>query len=68
MTRIRQERERQGLTARELAFFAGVSPMTVSRLERGVTVNAAPAVMARIARAIRVPVEELWPAEGGGRR
>jgi transcriptional regulator with XRE-family HTH domain len=64
-TRIREERKRQGLTGRELAYFAGCSPMTVSRLERGVTENVAPAVKVRIARVLRVPVEALWPVEGG---
>jgi transcriptional regulator with XRE-family HTH domain len=61
MTPIREARERQGLSARELAYFANCSAMTVSRLERGVSENVAPAVKARIARALRVPVEELWP-------
>lgn len=60
--RLRSERERQGLKGRELAYFAHTSPMTISRLERDEG-DVAPAVKARVARALRVPVEDLWPQE-----
>ncbi len=59
-TDLRHERERQGLSLRELAHFAACSHMTISRLEAG-TLDCAPATLARIARALRVPVAELWP-------
>jgi transcriptional regulator with XRE-family HTH domain len=65
-SRLRSERERQGLSGRELAYFAGTSPMTISRLERGEG-DVAPAVKARVARALRVSVEELWPPGGDDR-
>ena len=60
MSRIREERECQGLTGRELAYFSTTSPMTISRIERGIG-DVSPAIKARVARALRVPVEELWP-------
>lgn len=63
MSRLRNERERQGLSVRELAHFADSSPMTISRLERGEG-DVAPAVKARVARVLRVPVGELWPRDG----
>ena len=64
MSQLRNERERQGLSLRELARFADTSPMTLSRLERGKGA-VSPAVMARVARVLRVPVEELWPLNSG---
>ncbi len=60
-TKLRRLRERHGLSLRELAHFARCSHMTVHRLEAG-TLDVAPATKARIARALRVPVAELWPA------
>ncbi len=59
---MRAERERQGLKARELAFFARSSPMAVSRLERGFGGSAS--LKARVARVLRVSVEDLWPHDG----
>jgi transcriptional regulator with XRE-family HTH domain len=59
---LRRERERQELTLRELGHFAKCSHMTVHRLEQG-TLDVAPATKARIARALRVPVAELWPLD-----
>jgi len=56
---LRAERERQGLSGKELAFFAGCTPMAISRLERGLGGSAA--LKASVARVLRVPVEELWP-------
>ena len=64
MSQLRNERERQGLSLRELAHFADTSAMTVSRLERGEG-EVSPAVKARVARALRVSVEKLWPLNGG---
>jgi transcriptional regulator with XRE-family HTH domain len=59
---LRRERERQKLSLRQLAHFADCSHMTVHRLEMG-TLDVAPATRGRIARALRVPVDELWPTE-----
>lgn len=59
-TGLRAERERQELSSRELAHFARCSHATVIRLEHG-TLDVAPALRARIARALRVPVATLWP-------
>lgn len=63
-TKLRFERRRQGLSLRELAYFAGCSHMTVQRAEAG-TLDLAPAMKARIAHALRVPVAELWAPENG---
>jgi transcriptional regulator with XRE-family HTH domain len=57
---VRAERRRQGLSMRELAHFVGVAHATIQRVENG-TLDVAPATKARIARALRVPVSELWP-------
>ena len=61
---LRQRRIEQGLTLRELVYFAGCSHGTISRLEHG-TLDVAPALKARIAKALRVPVAELWAPENG---
>jgi transcriptional regulator with XRE-family HTH domain len=58
--RLHSERERQGFSLRELAYFAGCSHGTLQRAEAG-NVDMAPALKARIARALRVPLAELWP-------
>lgn len=57
---LRAERIAQGLSLRELAHFAGCSHATIQRLEAG-RLDVAPALRARIARALRVRVDELWP-------
>jgi transcriptional regulator with XRE-family HTH domain len=57
---LRELRREQGLSLRELAHFAGCSHMTIQRLEAG-TLDVTPAIKARIARALRAPVETLWP-------
>ncbi len=59
-SRLRFEREQQDLSLRELAHFAACSHMTIQRAEVG-TLDTAPATKARIARALRVPVRDLWP-------
>jgi len=61
-TRLRDERQRQQLSLRELAYFAGCSHGTLQRAEAG-TVDMAPALKARVARALRVPLAELWPLD-----
>lgn len=57
---LRRERRRQKMSLRELAHFAECSHMTIQRAEAG-TLNIAPATKARIARALRTSVAELWP-------
>lgn len=49
---------------RELAYFVPCSHATIQRLENG-TLDVAPALKARIARALRVPVERLWVLDEG---
>ena len=61
-TRLRAERERQGLSMRDLGHFAGCSHTTVQRIESG-ALDAAPTIKARIARALRMNVRELWPLD-----
>jgi len=62
---LREVRTQQGLTLRELAHFCGVSHTTVRRLERG-EADVAAVVKARLARVLRVPLAELWPADEAG--
>lgn len=62
--RLQDRRTAQGLTLRELAHFAGCSHTTIARLEAG-DLDVAPALKARIARALRVPVAVLWPQGDG---
>ena len=59
---LRDARTEHGLTLRELAYFSSVSHSTIARLERG-DLDVAPALKARIARALRTPVSELWAVE-----
>jgi transcriptional regulator with XRE-family HTH domain len=59
---LRDARTDQDLSLRQLAFFSHVSHTTIARLERG-DLDVAPALKARIARALRVPVSELWTVE-----
>jgi DNA-binding XRE family transcriptional regulator len=57
---LRAERERQRLSLRELAHFVGCSHTALAKIELG-EYDPSPAVKASIARALRVPVRELWP-------
>lgn len=61
-SRLRIVREAQGISLRELAHFTGVSHQTIHNLERG-TLNVSASIKVRVARTLRVPVGELWPAE-----
>jgi DNA-binding XRE family transcriptional regulator len=47
------------LTQRELSYFAGCSHTTVSLLERG-EIDVSVELKTKIARALGVPVQELW--------
>ena len=58
---IRYWREYYGISQRELARLVGVTSATISGIERGVHL---PSVITAIliARALQVPVEQLWEA------
>ncbi|HEY8486548.1 MAG TPA: substrate-binding domain-containing protein [Limnochordales bacterium] len=59
---MRELRERRGLSQQELARAAGVSRQTVSYVETGVYLPSV-AVAVRMARALGVTVEELFPLQ-----
>ena len=61
MSLLRTERETQGLSVRQLARFADTDASTISRIERGLIANPAPALQVRIAQALRVPLDRLFP-------
>lgn len=65
MSTMRTERQARGLSLRELAHFVGVHYSMLSRFERG-EIDLSPAAKARIARALRVPLGQLFPVEEGG--
>lgn len=60
-TNLRTERESQGLSVRQLARFADTAPSTVSRIERGLIVDPKPALQVRIAHALRLPLDRVFP-------
>ena len=60
MNQVRTFREDQELSLRELAHIVGVAHTTIARLEGGET-DVSAAVKARIARALRVPIAEVFP-------
>ena len=57
---LRTEREEQRLSLRDLAHFTGCAHTTLSRLEKG-EIDVSASLKARIARALGVPVGDLWP-------
>lgn len=57
--RIRQERERVGLTQAALAEVVGVSRKTINTVENGIFTPSALLAL-KLARALSVPVEELF--------
>jgi transcriptional regulator with XRE-family HTH domain len=59
---LRDARTGQGLSLRELAFFANVSHSTIARLERG-DLDVSAAIKARLARALGKRPEQLWSGE-----
>jgi transcriptional regulator with XRE-family HTH domain len=61
--RIRHLREERGLTQRELARRAGLTPSGVGFIEHGQTRNPSAETVVAIARALGVPVEELLGEE-----
>jgi len=56
---LKRLREERGLSQRDLATAAGVSPATISRLEGGVRVDPKAGTVTRISRALNTSVEEL---------
>ena len=60
-TQLRTERETQGLSVRQLARFADTTAATISRIERGLIADPRPALQVRIARALRVPLDRVFP-------
>jgi transcriptional regulator with XRE-family HTH domain len=61
---LKRERERAGLTARQLADAAGLVASTVSRLENGFIATPRPDHLQRLAGALEIDVEELYAAVG----
>ena len=59
-TRIRQSRVSQGYLQRELADAARLPLRTIGRIERG-EVDVRLSTLAKIAKALRVPLKELLP-------
>lgn len=61
--RMRELRQRDGLSRAQLALLAGVSPETVRNAETG---NCRPSarVLRALAKALAVPVKELAPTQG----
>lgn len=58
---LRDERERQGLSVRQLARFSDTAASTISRIERGLIEDPRPALQVRIAQALRVPIDRVFP-------
>lgn len=67
---LRQWRERRGLSVRGLAAKAGVSYVTIVRIETG-RLSPTVAMLEKLARALGVTLRDLFPVErrpGRGRR
>ena len=64
--RLREIRLLRNLTQADLAKSAGVSQPTVSDIERGDIVSPAHETVARLALALNVSIEELFPRQAGG--
>jgi transcriptional regulator with XRE-family HTH domain len=61
---LKSERERAGLTVRQLAEAAGLVPSTVSRLETSFIATPRPDHLQKLAQALGIDVEELYAAAG----
>jgi transcriptional regulator with XRE-family HTH domain len=61
---IKRERERAGMTVRQLADTSGMVASTVSRLENGLIAEPRPNHLQRLAQALGIDVEELYVAAG----
>lgn len=64
---IREQRRRQGLSIRETAEMAGVTPSHLSQIERGVT-NPSLAVLRKVATALSLPLTTFFDDTFGGER
>ena len=66
MTSVERLRRERGMSQRELGRASGVPGQVISRWERVGTDRASFALMARVARALEVPMEDLLdgPARG----
>jgi DNA-binding XRE family transcriptional regulator len=62
---LRDERQRQKMSQRDLGHFADCSHVAINRMENG-SLDGSPALKSRIARAFRVPVSELWSHDAEG--
>jgi transcriptional regulator with XRE-family HTH domain len=61
---LKRERERSGLTVRQVAEAAELAASTVSRLETGITPTPRPDHLQRLARVLEIDVENLYAASG----
>jgi transcriptional regulator with XRE-family HTH domain len=61
---LKRERERAGMTVRQLADAAGLVPSTVSRLETGFIATPRPEHLQRLAAALGIDAEELYVTVG----
>lgn len=61
--RLRAERGRQGLSMRELTAKSGVPPTAISEIERGVRKRPRVTTLAKLAKALDIPVEDLLEEE-----
>jgi transcriptional regulator with XRE-family HTH domain len=61
---LRAERERLGMTVRQLAEKAGIAPTTVFRIESGQVASPKPDHLHRLARALQIDAEELYANAG----
>jgi HTH-type transcriptional regulator, competence development regulator len=62
LTRLRWQRERRALSQKELAATAGVSPVTISRIENGRD-EPQPATIRKLAKALGVNPADLMEPE-----
>ena len=62
--KIRQVRLARGLTQRELAEIAGVSAVTISKLETGAARSASSKTLLRLASALNTSLDRLFFGEG----
>ena len=58
--RVREWRERRGLSIRGLAKLAGIDPTSYSRIENG-HVSPTVTTLEKLARALKVHITELFP-------
>lgn len=61
--RLLEWRTEKQLTVRDVATLSGLSPATISRVERGQR-GIGPLTKVRLARALGVPLAEIFPSPG----